>query len=108
MLGKRAHPGCSARFRYFHEGKLFGFEPKSDAPMRGPPTDLDYVGRSHTPQYFWLCSSCCSAMTLQPDGDHRVIVVRKRAPQSIFVIAHGWLPEEVGPGREVLRSKRCL
>ena len=77
MLAKCVDPGCSARFRYFHEGRLFVFEPKPDAPMRGPP-DPDYVGRSHSPQYFWLCSMCCSAMTVQPDGDHGVTVVRKQ------------------------------
>lgn len=86
MLAKCANPACVAKFRYFHEGNLFLFEPTPDAQMRGPPADLDDVGRSHAPQYFWLCSSCCSAMTLQPDGDHGVIVVRKQAvPQNIVV-----------------------
>ena len=87
MLAKCANPACSARFRYFHEGKLFVFEPKSDAPMRGPPADPDYLGKSHAPEYFWLCSSCCPAMTLQPDGDHGVTVVRREGVQrNIFVM----------------------
>ncbi len=86
MLAKCANPACVAKFPYLHEGRLFVFEPMPDAPMRGPPADLDDVDRSHTPQYFWLCSSCCSAMTLQPDRDHGVIVVRKQGvPQNIFV-----------------------
>lgn len=84
MLAKCANPACSATFRYFHEGKLFLFDPKPDAPMRGPPADPDYVGRSYTPQCFWLCSSCCSAMTVQPDGDHGITLVRKeKAPQDV-------------------------
>ena len=88
MLAKCANPACSARFYYFHEGKLFVFEPKSDAPMRGPAADPDSVGRSHSQQYFWLCSSCCSAMTVQPDGDHGVTVVRRQSvPRKVFVMA---------------------
>jgi hypothetical protein len=88
MLAKCANPACSARFRYFHEGRLFVFESKPDAPMRGPPADPDSVDRSHSPQYFWLCSSCCSTMTVQPDGDHGVNVVRKQAvPRKVYVMA---------------------
>lgn len=88
MLAKCANPACSARFRYFHEGRLFVFEAKPDAPMRGPPADPDSVGRSHSPRYFWLCSSCCSAMTVQPDGDHGVTVVPKQgARRKVFVMA---------------------
>jgi hypothetical protein len=87
MLAKCANPACSVRFRYFHEGRLFIFEPKPDAPMRGPPADPDYVGRSPSPQYFWLCPSCSSAMTVQPDGDHGVTVVPKEgASPKVFVM----------------------
>ena len=87
MLAKCANPACFATFRYLHEGRLFLFESKRDAPKRGPPADPEDTGRSHSPQYFWLCSSCCSAMTVQPDGDHGVTVVRKHGvPQNVFVI----------------------
>ena len=68
MLAKCANPACSATFHYFHEGKLFAIESRIDWPRRGPPADLKYTGRSHSPQYFWLCSSCCRAMTVQSDG----------------------------------------
>jgi len=85
MLAKCANPACSAIFRYFDEGMLFVFEAKPDPSMRGPPADPDYVGRLQTPRYVWLCSSCCSAMTLQPDGDHGVTVVRKKGvPRNVF------------------------
>ena len=87
MVAKCANPACSATYRYLHEGKLFVFQPKPDAPLLGPPTDPDYMGRSQTPQYFWLCSSCCSVMTVQPDGDHGVTVARKQpVPQNVFVM----------------------
>ena len=42
---------------------------------------------SHSPQCFWLCSSCNCAMTVQLDGDYGVIVARKQgAPQNVFVM----------------------
>ena len=86
-MTKCANPACSARFRYLHEGKLIVIEPKPDLSMRAPPADSDYLGRSHAPQYFWLCSSCCRAMTVQPDGDHGMNLVRKEempAPLSLM------------------------
>ncbi|MFZ1139211.1 MAG: hypothetical protein WAN76_08540 [Candidatus Sulfotelmatobacter sp.] len=88
MVAKCANPACSATFRYFHEGKLFAIESKPDSLKRGPPTDPEYTGKFHHPLYFWLCSSCCCAMTVQSDGDHEISVVRKRGMlPSISVIA---------------------
>ncbi len=41
------------------------------------------------PQYFWLCSSCCRAMTVQSDGDRGVTIVpMRRAPQDVSIIDH--------------------
>ena len=78
MLAKCANPACSARFRYLHEGKLFAIESKADSLRRGPPSDPEYLGKSNSPQYFWLCSSCCGVMTVQPDRDHGISLVRKQ------------------------------
>ncbi|MBZ5685464.1 MAG: hypothetical protein LAP86_10535 [Acidobacteriia bacterium] len=78
MLAKYANLTCSATFRYLHEGKLFAIEPNADSLKRGPPADPEYTGKSQSPQYFWLCSSCCSAMTVESDGDHGMSVVLKR------------------------------
>ena len=89
MLAKCANPVCCATFRYFHEGRLFVFESKPDSPKRGPPADPEHTGRSRSPQYFWLCSSCCRAMTVQSDGDHGVTIVpTRRAPQDVSIIDH--------------------
>ncbi|MFZ0864358.1 MAG: hypothetical protein ABR881_17380 [Candidatus Sulfotelmatobacter sp.] len=85
MLAKCANPDCSATFRYLHEGKLFAIESKADSLHWGPPADPEYRGKSHSPLYFWLCSSCCYAMTVQSDGDHGISVVRKRVPWSVSV-----------------------
>jgi len=67
----------SAAFRYFHEGRLFAIESRIDSPRRGPLADPEYMGSPHRPQYFWLCSSCCRAMTVQSDGDHEVTIMQQ-------------------------------
>ncbi len=78
MLAKCANPACSAKFLYLHEGKLFAVESRVDPQKRGPPTDPEYVGKPHTLEYFWLCSSCCCAMTVQSDGDRGITLIPKR------------------------------
>ena len=87
MLTKCANPACSATFHYFHEGKLFTIESKIGSQRIGPPSDHEYAGRPHHLQYFWLCSACSCAMTVQSDGDHGVTIVRKRrAPPNVSVL----------------------
>lgn len=84
MLAKCANPACSATFHYLHEGKLFAIESRADSLERGPPAGLEYAGNSKNPQYYWLCSSCCRAMKVQSDGDHRVSLVHKEeVPRSV-------------------------
>ncbi len=78
MLAKCANPACSAKFLYLHEGRLFAIASKVDPQKRGPPRDPEYTTRSSTLEYFWLCSSCCCAMTVQSDGDHGITLIRKR------------------------------
>jgi hypothetical protein len=78
MLAKCANPACSAQFRYLHDGKLFAIESKGDTQKRGPPIDPEYAVRSYTREYFWLCSSCCCAMTIQSDGNHGITVIPKK------------------------------
>jgi hypothetical protein len=87
MLAKCANPACCTTFLYLHEGKLFAIESRIDSPRRGPPTDSEYTDRPHRLQYFWLCSSCCSAMTVRRDGDQGVTVVRKQGmPPNVSVM----------------------
>lgn len=80
MLAKCANPACSARFCYFHEGKLLALESTIYSSTTGPPADSDYTGRPKRVRYFWLCPKCCCAMTLRPNGDGGVLVVRTSAP----------------------------
>jgi len=87
MLSKCANQGCFATFHYFHEGKLFTIEQRIDSPRRGSPADPEYTGSPHGPQYFWLCSSCCRAMTVQSAGDHGVTIMNKQGrPGNVSVI----------------------
>lgn len=77
MLAKCANPACSATYHYFHEGRLFAIESRIDSQATGPRSDPEYAGRPHSLQYFWLCSSCCRAMTIRSGKDHGLILVRK-------------------------------
>jgi hypothetical protein len=87
MLTKCANPACSAAFHYFHEGKLFTIESRSNPQRIGPASDREYAGRPHHLQYFWLCSACCCAMTVQYDGNHGVTVVSARGvPPSVCMM----------------------
>jgi hypothetical protein len=87
MLAKCANSACSATFHYLHEGKLFAIEYEANSLTRGPPNDPEYAGKCKSPQNFWLCSSCCRAMTVQSDGDHGISLVRKeKVPRSVFVM----------------------
>ncbi len=63
MLGKCANPSCAASFRYLGEGMLFRLEP-------------DPALRSSTPQtleYYWLCPTCSTAMTLHINAQRTVV-----------------------------------
>jgi len=78
MLRKCANPACPARFLYLHEGRLFAVASKVDPQKQGPPGDPEYTGGSRTLEYFWLCSSCCCAITVQSDGDHGITLIPRR------------------------------
>jgi hypothetical protein len=78
MLAKCANPVCSATFRYLHEGKLYGIESKPVSFGRKSWADPEYTGKSHTLEYFWLCSSCCCAMRVQSDGIRGITLAPQR------------------------------
>ena len=86
MLSKCASPGCSTPFRYLHEGKLYLIDRKAASAGRKPPADLRYARKSCGLEYVWLCSSCCSDLTIQVDDDHGVRVVRKREAQNVSIL----------------------
>lgn len=73
MLTKCANPACSAAFRYLHEGKLFVI----DAAFAEPSRDLALVRKARAPRHYWLCGTCCRAMTviLGERGEVKVIPV---------------------------------
>lgn len=70
MLAKCSNPSCSAAFRYLKGGRLFRLE--GDGAVR--------AGKSSRVEYFWLCGSCSSRMTLHLGEDEAVVTVPLRKP----------------------------
>jgi len=82
MLSKCANPGCFAKFRYLHDGRVYRVEP--DAPhlprahqvqsngYRGHDILISSNGSDRS-EYFWLCSTCAERMTLAIN--HRGVVL---------------------------------
>ncbi len=69
MLSKCANPSCSAKFRYFHQGKLFRMETEADDANSRNSAKL-----SRRIEFFWLCDRCASEMTLTYDSRGSVLV----------------------------------
>jgi hypothetical protein len=65
MLSQCANPGCTNRFRFLHDGKLFvldcGSKPDSGAGDEG------WTGTRQI-ERFWLCAICARTLTLRFDG----------------------------------------
>ena len=58
MVSKCANPGCSKRFLYLHQGRLFNLT---------PTPEVEAAGRGFAPalyERFWLCDDCSKRMTL--------------------------------------------
>jgi hypothetical protein len=77
VIRKCANPGCAAIFRYLHEGKLFKFEMRSLDQPTIETSGADQKERpSHEIEWFWLCDSCASTMTLvRGPSTHDVVIV---------------------------------
>jgi hypothetical protein len=75
MLSKCANPDCSTPFLYLHQGRLFRIEvvAKQDRVKPGP------VGSEKKPvrriEYFWLCDSCSSRLTVAYEREVGVATV---------------------------------
>jgi hypothetical protein len=67
MLSKCVNPACFANFRYLHEGKVFRLE-------RGGPRIEDSAAVSRSFEYFWLCGTCASFLTVVFEG--KTVTVR--------------------------------
>jgi hypothetical protein len=72
MVSKCANPVCSASFRYFREGRLFEIEVTANQltspanPQRKPHRKVEY---------FWLCSSCATKLTVKADEGRGAVTV---------------------------------
>ena len=56
MLAKCANPICGAHFRYLRQGRIY------NVPVYGP--DDNSCTWPRRMEHFWLCSNCCTTMTL--------------------------------------------
>jgi hypothetical protein len=75
MLSKCANPLCSASFRYFHQGKLFRIETSvTTGPSNGSMGNVNEGKPAARVEFFWLCDSCASQMTLEHDSRGHVTV----------------------------------
>jgi hypothetical protein len=70
MVAKWSNPSCSASFRYLEEGRLFRLV--NDPALRS--------SKVAAAEYFWLCPSCSSTMTLHISEGGSVIPVGLREP----------------------------
>lgn len=70
MLGKCSNPSCFAPFRYMRDGILFRLE--ADPRVHRPKADRL--------EYFWLCRSCSSKMSLRIGDEGNVVPVVLPAP----------------------------
>jgi len=77
MISKCANPACSTRFLYLHEGKLFRFERHSKEAKEDTELLLGFDPnlRKHSRgvEFYWLCKTCATRMTLiqRKDGGVR-------------------------------------
>ena len=89
MLSKCANPGCTATFRYLHDGKVYRLDvdvlaARGDfdanrgvgAPLTAvstlAPAPLKKPARAL--EYFWLCNRCSETMTLRVDRGNVVLI----------------------------------
>lgn len=70
MLTKCANPVCLTHFRYLERGTLFRYE---NDPRAAPD-------RAHR-EYFWLCGSCSSSLTMRLDAQGKVFVTEDEAEE---------------------------
>jgi hypothetical protein len=64
MLSKCANPGCTALFRYLHQGKLFRLDASSEEPA-----SQSTKKPARRVEYFWLCDECAARVTLHYKSD---------------------------------------
>jgi hypothetical protein len=66
MLSKCANPDCSARFRYFHQGKLFRIETSAAFDRRRVTLGFDDDKKKplRRVEFYWLCEDCAKKMTV--------------------------------------------
>jgi hypothetical protein len=75
MLSKCANPECTALFQYLRDGKLFQIDTSAGNPQGAGPQLVNEPKPPHRVEYFWLCGSCSSNMTLAFQRGKGVVMV---------------------------------
>jgi hypothetical protein len=78
MLSKCANQNCTNTFRYLHEGRLYVVD--SRTALNGNRPRSKSSGRFKPLIFAWLCSSCCSSMTIQFDAEFGTMAVPMGSP----------------------------
>jgi len=71
MLSMCANPGCTSKFRYLHQGRVFFVESHRHEDFS---PRVNFVGYVDGMQYAWLCDECSTKYEVVLDKDERIQV----------------------------------
>jgi hypothetical protein len=83
MLSKCANPGCSASYRYFHNGQLFRIEIPAKQSSHSPDDENGMRKPLRRLEFFWLCDDCAPKWTLAFDQSAGISVRPKFARSAV-------------------------
>ena len=70
MLSQCANPGCTNRFRFLHDGKVFVLDCSPNAASE--KSDERWSAASRHVEAFWLCAECARSWTVKFEGRRAV------------------------------------
>jgi hypothetical protein len=74
MLSQCANPGCTNRFRFLHDGRVFVVDCSAQPAFN--TTDDAWEPPQRRIETFWLCAECAQSLTVRFDGKRVVTVPR--------------------------------
>ncbi len=72
MLSQCANPGCTNRFRFMHDGRVFVLDCGVGAASE--KSDKGWSASGRRVETFWLCAECARSWTVKFDG-RRVVTL---------------------------------
>jgi len=83
MSTKCASPGCSEKFRYLHQGKVFVLG--STRRENLVSSRVNFAGYVDYLQYVWLCDKCARRFDCVLDDEHRIKIRARREFSGLIV-----------------------